>query len=510
VRLNRPLVLAARASDLARLQATVVGAALQEIDPELQIEYRFKTSQGDQNPDEPLWQSQSKGLFTQDFYEDLLSGATDVVVHSWKDLPVEPRDGTLVAATLPREDVRDVLLIPKRVVARKPSALNVLTSSPRRQLAAQKFLRRSLPWAVQRLEFKAVRGNVATRVQKLLHGDGEALFVAKAALDRLLSPPTAEFESVARNIRQMLDECDFQVWPLSQSPSAAAQGALGLEVANKNTRALHYLQKLNHRPTFESVEKERQILQSFGGGCHQKLGMTCLMRDFGEVVFVRGQTEDGRDFHRMDLTTTGTWSKAESASAVFPSRSERVNLFEREDLPEAAVRADLARAPKNWWVARESAVPGYLKPTDAGFLWTAGTKTWMALAQRGFWVHGTADGLGERELPGMDRLAGAPVEWTKLTHRAGGLGGDFFRATLATYQLRPKPSPGLDFISKTHFFWMSGSQFDRALQLDPTLKKRGFHASGPGLTATHVRKHLESPLPLKVFLNYEQFITATL
>ncbi len=501
------LVVAARASDLARSQATVVGEALRKLDSAIDIKYIFKTSKGDQNPDEPLWQSQSKGVFTEDFYEDLLNGTADIVVHSWKDLPVEPREGTVVGATLPREDARDVLLVPKAKVQERPRLFRVLTSSPRRRMAAERFLLKCLPWSIEKLEFAPVRGNVATRIRKLLQGDGDGLFVAKAAIDRMLRPPNAEFEPAAKELRSMLNDCAFQVWPLSHSPSAAAQGALGIEVATRNERAMHYLKALNHSETYRNVEREREILKSFGGGCHQKLGMTCLVRDFGELTFLMGETEDGQSLHRIEAKTHGPWQRASRPHQIFPRIEERETLFDREVLPEAVTRSALKRQSRHWWVARGTAVPSYLHPSDVDLLWTAGVKTWLDLARRGFWVNGTADSLGEREEPAVDLLVGRPIDWVKLTHEQSKASD---RPMVATYRLISKADPGIDFASKTHFFWMSGSQFDRALQLDSSLRNRGFHASGPGLTASHVRKHLGGPLPLKVFINYEQFIAASL
>ena len=103
------LKLAARKSDLARLQAYLVGTALEAQDPSLQVDARFRESLGDKNLTDPLWQAPEKGVFTEDFHRDLVEGAADLVVHSWKDLPVAEKPETMVAACL-RADSRDLLL----------------------------------------------------------------------------------------------------------------------------------------------------------------------------------------------------------------------------------------------------------------------------------------------------------------------------------------------------------------------------------------------------------------
>lgn len=41
------------------------------------------------------------------------AGSVDLVVHSWKDLPLAEEAGTTVAATLPRADPRDLIIIRK-------------------------------------------------------------------------------------------------------------------------------------------------------------------------------------------------------------------------------------------------------------------------------------------------------------------------------------------------------------------------------------------------------------
>ena len=126
-------VIGSRKSDLARLQAYVCADHLKRAFPDIEIEHDFRASLGDLNQQDPLWQMPDKGVFTQDFREGLLSGRYDMVVHSWKDLPIEQEEGTSVVATLPRADMRDLLLVKKQTWPRvvKSQSFKVLTSSPR-------------------------------------------------------------------------------------------------------------------------------------------------------------------------------------------------------------------------------------------------------------------------------------------------------------------------------------------------------------------------------------------
>ena len=144
------LKIAARHSDFARLQAYRVADALRAVDAGLQIEFQFRASLGDLNQHDPLWKMPEKGVFTEDFVNDLNSGQVDMVVHSWKDLPTEERTESLIAATLPRADVRDLLLFRRDRLARAQSLaqVTVLSSSPRRAYNLEPFFRSHLPFAV--------------------------------------------------------------------------------------------------------------------------------------------------------------------------------------------------------------------------------------------------------------------------------------------------------------------------------------------------------------------------
>ena len=74
----KKLIIAARQSDLARLQAYRVGHELQRVEQGLEIEYAFRASLGDKNLEDPLWKMPEKGVFTEDFLGDLIEGRADV------------------------------------------------------------------------------------------------------------------------------------------------------------------------------------------------------------------------------------------------------------------------------------------------------------------------------------------------------------------------------------------------------------------------------------------------
>ena len=143
--------------------------------------------------------------------------------------------------------------------------------------------------------FTPVRGNIQTRVRKLLEMEAaDALIVAKAAFDRLLAAEREEFAEGRAFLRKALASLDWMVLPLSLNPTpAAAQGALAIEVRRDRADLLKRLEGINHAPSFEAVQRERAILAGHGGGCHQAIGVDVQLRPYGTLLSLRGKTDAG-------------------------------------------------------------------------------------------------------------------------------------------------------------------------------------------------------------------------
>ena len=52
----------------------------------------------------------SEGVFTDDLREELINEKCDIIIHSWKDLPLDVGNKTEIIITLKRADERDLLL----------------------------------------------------------------------------------------------------------------------------------------------------------------------------------------------------------------------------------------------------------------------------------------------------------------------------------------------------------------------------------------------------------------
>ncbi len=494
------LKIASRRSDLARWQAVQTARQLEKDAIKPSFEFIFKSSLGDQNLDLPLASMGSKGVFTEDFYADLTNGHADLVVHSWKDLPIDDRSLTHIAMTLPRADVRDLLLVPDKVwrLAMQTGHLNVFTSSPRRVYNLRACLHLLLPGEIT-VEFHNVRGNVPTRLRKM-HEAGYGLVLAKAGLDRLLAAESEGFLPEDATIRPLLKDCQFQVLPVSLNPPAPAQGALAIEVLRDNDTVNALCARSTDETTFACVLRERQILKSFGGGCHQKIGAAVLPREYGHIFALRGLTDAGQELNQWYLENSDPWVRAQAKSRIFPFEARDNRWFERIPIDLKIDWNSLSAI----YIARAEALPKDVKPNPQQIVWTAGTQTWMKLARQGIWVNGCSDGLGEREDPQLNHLVGA-IRWTKLTHSLAGGAGE----QLATYELRPlEQSP--DLRGKTHFYWMSRTSFERAYELFPNEIQCGYNACGPGVTYDFLKGQSSLVNPVKVFIGLEQFLAESL
>jgi hydroxymethylbilane synthase len=483
------LRIGARRSALARIQAQQVADTLRDRYPEVTVAFHFRESMGDRDLTQPLWQMASKGVFTEDLRGDLIDGRCDLVVHSWKDLPIETGEGTAVVATLPRADARDLLLVREdrwaAVAASRRIAL--LTSSPRRMENLARFLPLALPGEIEAVEFRPVRGNMQTRIAKMWQEGVDGLVLAKAALDRLLTASGEEYAETRQSLRAALAQCRWMVLPLVENPTAPAQGALAIEIASSREDLRAMLEKIHCSSTFALVEREREILKGHGGGCHQAIGAHVLERSYGRMTIVRGRDDAGQLLSTFEYEPQRPWPSPVERSRLWPPTAGPNAWFdrvEREELP--ALPTDEA----GLWIARADALPAQWTVPASRIVWTAGLQTWFRLARRGVWVHGSAEGLGEQEDPGigilLDRTP-TSLRWWKLTHEGAPQERDLSSpmTVLQTYRLVPRSSPP-DLTPYDYFYWTSGSSFYRALECYAWLRDK-VHFCGPGKTGESLR-----------------------
>lgn len=196
-------------------------------------------STGDINLIKPIYELGVQGVFTKELDIALLNKDADAAVHSMKDIPIVLAKGLVIAAVLERASHED-LLITKGKNPEVEKSFVLATSS----------IRRKAQW-LERYpthQTENVRGNVETRIKKLMESDWDGLLMAKAAVDRL---------------ELKLEHTHVLTWMLP----APAQGAIAVVCRKDDEETLQQVKALNHTPTFVAVTAERQFLHDLKGGC---------------------------------------------------------------------------------------------------------------------------------------------------------------------------------------------------------------------------------------------------
>ena len=262
---DAPFRIGTRGSPLALWQAHQTRRSLMAAFdlPEAAFDIVVIKVMGDQILDRVLKDIGGKGLFTREIEEALLAGDIDIAVHSMKDMPTVQPDGLILDCYLPREDVRDAFVSPGFVrLEALPQGAKVGSSSLRRR-AQLAQMRPDL----QLVEF---RGNVQTRMKKLIDGVADATFLAMAGLNRL---------GMAHHARGPID--------LGQMLPAVAQGAIGIERRVSDTRAKAMLDTIHHGPTGLQLTAECAFLARLDGSCETPIAGLAVLD--GEDLWLRGE-----------------------------------------------------------------------------------------------------------------------------------------------------------------------------------------------------------------------------
>ena len=272
---DRPLKLGTRASPLAMAQAHEARDRLCAAHPGLEVEIVPVTASGDKVLDRPLAEIGGKALWTKELDAWLLAGEIDFAVHSLKDVETIRPVEIAIAAILPREDVRDVL-VGAASLAELPPGTRIGTSAPRR--AAQALHARPDCRVV------GIRGNVQTRLAKLEAGDADVTLLALAGLNRL---GMAHFGT----------PLDPDEWL-----PAPGQGAIAIEAraADDRTRAL--LSAIDDSPSHRAVIAERALLAALGGNCHSPIAV--LTQAQGNSLTIRAALLSPDGAERVEETAS--------------------------------------------------------------------------------------------------------------------------------------------------------------------------------------------------------------
>jgi hydroxymethylbilane synthase len=292
-----------RGSPLALWQARHVADLLRAAHSELTIDLIEIETTGDQVRDVPLVKLGGDGAFTKAIQQALLDNRVDIAVHSLKDLPTFAVNGLMLAATPERGPAGDAFVSTiHRSFAELPPGAVVATSSLRRK--AQVLHRRPDLYVTD------MRGNVETRLRKLVEQSLDGIILAQAGLVRL---------GLADHITEVLD----QSWMLP----AVGQGALGLECRTDDSATRDLLARINDAPTWWSVLAERAMLRGLGGGCQTPIG--ALSKIDAGMLTLRGVVLPPDGSRRIEAEMVGPM---ESAGSLGQALAEKLRASGAEKL----------------------------------------------------------------------------------------------------------------------------------------------------------------------------------
>ncbi len=237
-----------RGSKLALTQSTLIKEIIEKRHADVNVELVIIQTKGDKIIDSPLSRIGGKGLFVKEIEEALLDGRIDIAVHSIKDVPAELPEGLCIPFFPEREDPSDAFLSLKYDdFEGLPEGARVGTGSLRRSSQLLN-LRRDI-------NIIPIRGNVDTRIGKLEADELDAILLATSGLNRM---------GLSSKIRERLS--------IEKLIPAVGQGALGLEIREKDKICSELLEFINHGETELAVKAERAFLKRLEGGCQIPIG----------------------------------------------------------------------------------------------------------------------------------------------------------------------------------------------------------------------------------------------
>ncbi len=279
------LRIATRNSQLALWQTDFVIAALTRIYPEIQCEKIELLTQGDRDLSSPLAKIGGKGLFLKELELALLQNEADIAVHSLKDVPAQQTPGLELITFLKRENPQDVLLSrDKLTLAQLPPGARLGTSSLRRvcQMKAQR----------PDLDYQWLRGNVPTRIKKLIQGEFDAIILAHAGL-----------------IRLQQTEWISEPFTPTQCLSAVGQGVIVIEARTHDALIQALCAPLDDPHTRICVQAERALHARLGGSCQTPIAGLATLQDDQLLLQALVGSPDGANIIREHQTGSAQFAK---------------------------------------------------------------------------------------------------------------------------------------------------------------------------------------------------------
>ncbi|WP_342267641.1 hydroxymethylbilane synthase [Candidatus Tisiphia endosymbiont of Empis tessellata] len=242
--MKKVIKIGTRRSPLALIQTNLVVDQIKIHYPNIIYEIVPIITSGDLIKDKNLYDIGGKALFLKEIENALINGEIDLAVHSLKDVPCKLPSELMICAVLEREDARDVFVcLDYKSIEELPFASKVGTSSVRRKILIQR----------KRPDLKIVtfRGNVDSRIKKLMQGDVDATILAYSGLKRLGLFNTQYCHLIETK----------EILP------SVGQGVIAVEIRKNDHKIQEICNKINHLETWELMQAGRAFLEYLDANC---------------------------------------------------------------------------------------------------------------------------------------------------------------------------------------------------------------------------------------------------
>jgi hydroxymethylbilane synthase len=258
-----------RGSRLAIAQTEIALAALRKVHPHVRFEVIAISTKGDVD-NRPLFTLDEKGIFEKEVNEAVKQGKVDFAVHSLKDVPSDLSDDLSVACIPKRASPNDVLVTDNGQKLKDLAPGSVVGTSS---------LRRAVQLTKTRadLNVRPIRGNVETRVKKVISGEYDAAVLAEAGLSRL-----------------GMKDVIVQRFSIRDFVPAPGQGAIAIVCRSDHTALADMLQQIEDRRSRIAVLAERALIRKVEGGCRFPIGAVAITNEDKITLYASVFSADGK------------------------------------------------------------------------------------------------------------------------------------------------------------------------------------------------------------------------
>ncbi len=258
-----------RGSRLAIAQTEIALAALRKVHPHVRFEVIAISTKGDVD-NRPLFTLDEKGIFEKEVNEAVKQGKVDFAVHSLKDVPSDLSDDLSVACIPKRASPNDVLVTDNGQKLKDLAPGSVVGTSS---------LRRAVQLTKTRVDLnvRPIRGNVETRVKKVISGEYDAAVLAEAGLSRL-----------------GMKDVIVQRFSIRDFVPAPGQGAIAIVCRSDDAALADMLQQIEDHHSRIAVLAERALIRIVEGGCRFPIGAVAITNEDKITLYASVFSADGK------------------------------------------------------------------------------------------------------------------------------------------------------------------------------------------------------------------------